>query len=222
MSSVKILVLSCDKYEDTFEGFHHCMEKFWPDHPEIIYQTETIKNPFYKTINADYPLKLWSRGTREVLRKIEAEQILLMVCDCFIRKPVDTARFKQACEILSGNIACINFEKCFDYNDEEIGVPGFRKRRRGSDFEVSIMCGLWDREKLINVLAIDGDPWDMERAQNNCGYDYLINSGDYIIDWGYITHKGFGISNQLWYQEAVDFLESEGIHVDLNKRGIRP
>lgn len=219
---MKILVLSCDIYEDTFEAFHHCMEKYWSDHPQIIYQTETVQNPYYKTINANYPLSQWSRGVREVLKQIKDKQILLMVCDCFIRKPVDVERFKYACKNLKGNIACINFEKSFDYNDEETDLIGFKKRRRGSDFEVSIMCGLWDREKLLNVLSVDGDPWYMERIQNHCGYDYLINSGDYIIDWGYITHKGFGISNQLWYKETVDFLESEGIHVDLTKRGVRP
>lgn len=47
---MKILVISCDKYGDTFEPFHHCMEKYWPDHPEIFYSTETVKNPYYETI----------------------------------------------------------------------------------------------------------------------------------------------------------------------------
>lgn len=219
---MKILVLSCDIYEDTFEAFYHCMEKYWADHPQIIYQTETVQNPYYKTINANYPLDQWSRGVREVLQQIRDKQILLMVCDCFIRKPVDVERFKYASKNLKGNIACINFEKSFDPQDEETDLIGFKKRKHGSDFEVSIMCGLWDREKLLNVLSVDGSPWHVEFLQNNCNYDYLINSDDYIIDWGYITHKGFGISAGLWYKETVEFLEKEGIQVDLNIRGIKP
>jgi hypothetical protein len=55
---MKILVLSCDKNDDTFEAFHHCMEKYYPEHPEIIYATETIINPYYKTITKKYPLNL--------------------------------------------------------------------------------------------------------------------------------------------------------------------
>ena len=43
-----ILVCSCDKDGDLFEPFHHCIEKYYPEHPEIIYATETIKNPYYK------------------------------------------------------------------------------------------------------------------------------------------------------------------------------
>ena len=37
-----ILVASCDKNGDIFEAFHHCIEKYWKNHPEIIYATETL------------------------------------------------------------------------------------------------------------------------------------------------------------------------------------
>ena len=39
---MKILVCSCDKNNDLWELFYHCMEKYWPDHPEVIYSTETV------------------------------------------------------------------------------------------------------------------------------------------------------------------------------------
>ena len=72
---MKILVCSCDKDEDIFYAFHHCMEKYYPEHPEIIYATETIKNPYYKTISINYPLELWTKRIRETLRLIEDDKI---------------------------------------------------------------------------------------------------------------------------------------------------
>ena len=53
---MKILVLSCDKNKDLWEPFKHCIEKYYPNHPEIIYATETIKNPYYRTICYNIPL----------------------------------------------------------------------------------------------------------------------------------------------------------------------
>ena len=44
----KIIVISCDKNEDLFKPFYHCIEKYWPNHPEIVYSTESVVNPFYK------------------------------------------------------------------------------------------------------------------------------------------------------------------------------
>ena len=150
-----ILVCSCDKDGDLFEAFHHCIEKYYPSHPEIIYATETIKNQYYKTINKNYPLKQWTKRIRETLQEINDNQILLMIDDIFIRKPVDIKRIEYARSILKGNVALINFEKVFNKEDKECGLNGFKMRKKGSEYEISLMCGLWDKEKLIDVLKKD-------------------------------------------------------------------
>ena len=80
---MKILVLSCDKNVDTFFPFYHCMEKYYPDHPEVIFATETVVNPYYKTICKSYPLDKWTRRIRETLAEIDDDKILIMIDDCF-------------------------------------------------------------------------------------------------------------------------------------------
>ena len=216
---MKMLVLSCDNCEDTFEAFHHCVEKYYPNHPEIIYATETIKNPYYKTINKNYPLSIWTKRIRETLKEIDDEQILIIMDDCFIRQPVDTERIEYLSTQLKGNIAMFEFEKSWDPNDEETNIIGMKKRKHGSSYEVCINCSLWQKDKLIDVLSRDSDPWDVEVNQDNKGYDYYINSGDYIIDWGYVTWIPTGIFRGKWCRNIIPFFEKEGIEVDYEKRG---
>ena len=216
---MKILVLSCDKNEDTFYPFYHCMEKYWENHPEIIYSTETIENPYYKTICKNYPLEIWTRRIRETLEEIDDNDILIMIDDCFIRNKVDVKRINYARKHLKGNIAMFNFEKSFDSDDIETTLKGFKKRKHGSAYEVSIMCGLWDKEKLLKVIEEDSNPWEVEGKQNNCNYDYYINSGDYIIDWGYVTYIYTGICKGKWCKNVVPFFEKEKIVIDYDKRG---
>lgn len=216
---MKILVLSCDKNEDTFEPFYHCMEKYYPEHPEVIYATETIKNPYYKTICHNIPLEKWTERIRKTLNDIEDEQILIMMDDFFIRQPVDTKRIEYLCTKLKGNIATFCFEKSYDNNDEETEVEGMKKRQHGADYEVALNCGLWQKDKLIDILKGEYTPWQVEGNQDNCGYDHYINSGDYIIDWGYVTWIPAGIFKGRWMREIVPFFEKEGLKVDYNKRG---
>lgn len=216
---MQILVCSCDKNQDTFYPFQHCMEKYWRSHPEVIYSTETVSNPYYRTISKDYPLNQWSRRIRETLQELD-QNVLLMVDDIFIRKQVDLFRIREIENYLSGNIACLNFEKCFD-GVQDIGLNGFGKRYKQAPWAVSIMCGLWDREKLIDVLEGDMSPWDVERIQPTKGYDYCINTGDYIIDWGYRNFSYFGLHGGKWCSEIVPFFEKEGIDIDLTIRGIK-
>ena len=216
---MKILVLSSDNNIDLFDPFHHCMEKYWKKHPEVIYTTETIKNPYYKTICKNYPLEIWSKRIRETLQEIDDNQILIMVDDCFIRNKVDKKRIEYACNHLVGNTAMFNFEKQFDSNDIDVGLDRFKKRNHGASYEVSIMCGLWDKNKLIKVLSYDLNPWDTEYKQNNCNFDYFINSGDFIIDWGYEPYTYAGVRKGKWCKEVISFFEKEGIKIDYEKRG---
>lgn len=214
-----IVVCSCDKDKDLFYPFYHCMEKYYTNHPKIIYVTETIKNPYYKTICKNYPLEQWTKRIRETLKEIPDNEILLMIDDIFIRKTVDTKRIDYARANLKGNIACFNFEKVFNPEDKESGLNGWKIRQKGSEYELSIMCGLWNKEKLIHILEKDSNPWDVEYNQDTKGYDYLINSEDYIIDWGYKTFKPVGVVKGKWAREIVDFFKKEGIEIDYEKRG---
>ena len=216
---MRIVVLSCDKNEDIFFPFKHCLEKYYPNHPEVVYFTETKKNPYYKSICKNYPLNKWTRRRRESLKEIDDDKILLMIDDIFIRNKVDTKRINYACENLTGNIAMFNFEKSFDDNDIETTLKDFKKRPHPSPYEISLMCGLWDRKKLIDILCDDSDPWSVEYNQNTKGYDYYINSGDYIIDWGYKTFECVGLVKGKWAKEIIPFFKKEGIEIDYEKRG---
>lgn len=219
---MKIIVMSCDKNEDTFKPFHWCMEEYYPNHPEIIYFTESINNPFYRTISIPHELNEWTKGVREFLKWIDDDYVLLMMDDLFIRQPVDENRIKKAKLILelNPNIACMNFEKSWDSKDEATVYNGWSKRQKGSEYEVSLMCGLWNKDKLAHVLDRECNPWEIELNQDSKGYDYFINSGDYIIDWGYEHFKPCGIVKGKWTRECIDYLKSKGFELDWTRRGI--
>ena len=216
---MKIVVFSCDSCVDTFDAFHHCIEKYYPNHPEVIYITETIKNPYYKTICKNYPVELWSKKIREALKEIDDNKILLMTDDNFIRQPVDIERINYVEDNLKGNIAMFNFEKSFDINDKECEYIGFKKKNLDGIAVNSIMCGMWQKDKLINVLNITCKPWEIERLNIAFDYDYYINSGDFIIDIGYKFQQPFAITKGKWAREVVPFLEKEGIKINYEKRG---
>lgn len=214
-----ILVASCDKNGDTFEAFHHCIEKYWKSHPEVIYATETLINPYYKTINYNIPLEHWTVRIRKTLDEIEDNQILFMIDDCFIRDYVDTERIEYLKTQLKGNIAVFSFEQSFDSNDTETEVIGMKKRQHGSPYEVTLLCGLWQKDKLYKILEDDCNYWEVEGRQKNHGFDFYINSGDNIIDYGGRPFEPAGIFKGLWCKEVVSFFDKEGIKIDYSKRG---
>lgn len=217
---MKIVVMSCDKNEDLFVPFHKCMEKYWKDHPEIIYITETIENPFYKTICKNYEdMEVWTKKIRESIKEIDDDKILLIVDDLFIRDYVDTERIKYVEDNLKGNIALFNFEKSYDSNDIESQYEGFKKRDKNGMVLTSLMCGMWQKDKLLTVLNITCQPWEIERLNIGHDFEYYINSGEWIINFGYVFQKAFSITRGKWAREIIPFFEKEGIEVDYSERG---
>ena len=216
---MKILVLSCDKNEDIFEPFYKCMEKYYPNHPEIIYATETIKNPYYKTICKDIPFDLWTKRIRETLKDVEDNHILILMDDCFIRNKVDEERIKYVDSILGRNMAYFNFEKSFDSLDTKCEYKGFKKKNIKGIAINSIMCGMWQKDKLIDALNITCQPWEIERLNIAFNDEYYINAEDFIIDFGYRFQHPFAITKGKWCKEIVPFFEKEGITMDYSTRG---
>jgi len=215
-----IVVFSCDKNKDLWFPFYYCIEKYYPNHPEIIYKTEKLKNPYYKTICKNYPLNKWTLGIKETLEGIEDNQILFLADDIFIRKPVDIDRINYCIKVMQKYpIACMNFEKSFDKHDIKTNIKGFKKRQKGSRYEMSIMCGLWDRKTLVDIMSCEKTPWELEETYKNTKYNFYINSSNYIIDWGYETWQHAGIKQGKWCKEAKYFFDNEGIKIDYEKRG---
>ena len=108
---MKILVMSCDKNEDLFYPFYHCIEKYWPDHPEVMYSTETKINPYYKTICKNYDINKWTKRVRESVQEINDDFILLMVDDIFIRQKVNNDSIISLTKYFDDNTASFNLER---------------------------------------------------------------------------------------------------------------
>ena len=215
---MKILVASCDKNEDLFEPFHHCLEKYWPNHPEVIYSTETIKNPYYKTICKNYSIEKWTTRIKETAREIDDRYILLMCDDIFLIDYVDDFKVNSLIKYFDKNTASINLHKSGDPNNIKIDELVSERSEKGN-YKTSVMCSLWKKWKLLKVFNWDTDPWKFETANIHRGYRYL-SVNDLILKWGY-NWKGdiFGVYRGKWVKKTVDFLNKEGLNIDYSKRG---
>lgn len=216
---MKILVMSCDKNEDLFIPFYLCMEKYWTNHPEIIYCCEKIKNPFYRTINVNYPLEKWTKRVYECVKQIDDDYILLTVDDLFIRERVNNERIMKLTRLLVDNVASINLEFSFDSLDVPY-VNGILIRNNKGKFKLSCMCQIWRKSALLDLFNVELDPWSFEKNNESKNYDFFISERGDFINWGKRrdTWK-WGVVRNKWTKECKDFFDKECIFLDYSKRG---
>ena len=217
---MKILVLSCDKNEDLFPLFHHCIEKYWPEHPEVYYSTESIVNPYYKTICHAYDIEHWTKRIRETVGQIDDEFILIMVDDIFIQERVDNNKVLNLIRYFKENTASLNLQPTFDIDDCAI-KDDIMERNPNGEFHVSVMCSLWKKSALLDVFNYDTNPWQFEWDNKKKGYQYLVTWNGGYLNWGFTKKTWrFGLHYGQWFKEAITFFNKEGIKIDYTKRGI--
>ena len=218
--SLIILVMSCDKYSKyTSELFHHCIEKYWSNHPKVYYCNETTNNEYYETFKVNYPVEMWTRRVKECLEQIDTDIVLVCPDDTFFRAKVNDKVIKKLCTYIDNKLIAINLEPPFDcYNVNEI----LSIRNPQGRWLTSFMPQLWNRKKLIELLnGKDLNPRQAEKLGANSPYTFgIIATNLTDIDFG----KRFGvypyaITEGKWATEMIDFCKQENIEIDFNELG---
>lgn len=216
--SFKIVVMSCDNNEDLWFPFHHCIEKYWKNHPQVIYSTETKVNPYYSTICLNCPMEKWTKRVYDTIKDLECDNVLLMVDDIFIRKNVNNELIEIIESYVGGIIGGLNLEKSFDKGDIALDYLIALRNPKGK-YKTSVMCQLWNRKAMLDIFKVDKNPWTFESDNQGLNYVFLITNYGNVIEWGYNEHKWFGIRKGKWCRECKEFFDKEHIEIDYSIRG---
>lgn len=220
-----VAVLSCDKYADCWMPFFKLKEKYWRSCPfdtYLITEGQLQDRPagcHFIGINES----IWSKRVREGLSQISTKYVIILMDDFFLRKKVDTKRIQRLIERFPENAACFSFDINNDRNALHSEVKGFVKRPRNAEYRLSCQAALWNRQKLIELLAEDCNPWHWESSVPSSDYDFYINcTNHWTFDYGK-KNILFGIFRGKWYRrDVVPLFKREHIEVDYSKRGFFP
>ena len=216
----KILVMGCDRYSKyTTELFHHCIEKYWINHPEIIYCNESVINPYYKTVCVDMPVQKWTQRVRIALEQIDSDIVLICPEDTFLRKKVNDKVLNKLCTYIDNKLIAINLEPPFDcYNINEI----LSIRNPQGKWLTSFMPQLWNKKKLLELLGDkELNPREAERLGKNTPFSYgIIATNNIDFDFGKVLGVyPYAIVEGKWAKEMIDFCKQENIEIDFSELG---
>lgn len=212
---ISVLVMSCDKFEDTWEAFFKLYYKYFKNDYKTYICTEKKTCKYGNNIKTQGS---WTKRVREALEQIDTEYVLFMLDDFFIRDYVDKDRINALIKCFKPNTAVFNFE--MNKHSKIIGtmVNGFVNRQNKQMYLCSCQPSLWNRKKLIELLQEDMTPWEWETQILDSKYDFYINTTKPIIDIGY-NQLAWGIVQGKWATEMIELNRKEGLGLDFTKRG---
>jgi len=226
-----VIIKTCDNFSDVWRPFFILFDKFWPDCPWPIYlisETQVFAHPKVITLNTGTDCE-WSAMMIHALGQIETPNILFLLEDYFLNKPVSSEEITRLLEALKNDGAsCLRLYPTISMelkpsNSEYFGVIDNRE-----EYLVSTQASIWKKEELLSLLVPTENVWDFERnasvrARNkqvrfcsvwlNTASD-KIDEGNYPFRYLFLT----SITRGKWTMKTVDYCKKNAVFLDLSVR----
>ena len=194
-----ILIMSCDKFSDLWQGQVEFLEKYWHDREMdtfIVTDKETLKQFDKVSIIVAGEEKEWSERLKFALESVKTEYVFFTLDDYFLREPVDNSKIKKLTYIMK--------KDGYDYirlylwprspRNSRIKEYGkFYSINTNDKYGVNLFPSIWKKDFLMKTLEKPRNIWQYEvslsktatKINAKCGVS--LNGEFKIID---IIRKG--------------------------------
>lgn len=186
---MKIVVSCSDKYIQALKVFSYFFNKYFIDEEGKVFLADIAGyNPptnfelpdnfiFHSISKTCYPKEKWVDGFLEYLDSIGDDHLILFLEDYWLCRYVDISAIRYLLELMKYDSSILRADLTSDRQFAG-GVKdiGYYKRldlidAKGSQYEMSLQCGIWNRKLLIDVLGkLPKDAhsaWDVELVGTN-------------------------------------------------------
>lgn len=175
---MRIFVLTSDGYSHSVLGFSYLFNKYWSPSQEVIvagynkFPSELPANFTKHRIGRqeDYPVNKWSDGLIGLLKDFPQDEVFLLFFeDYYITEPVHLREVNMLYDYMLQFRYVLKMDMYTDRRYaagvQKYGMCGhipLLKSDYNSQYHMSLMCGLWNREIMLQVLKPGQTPWQVE------------------------------------------------------------
>ncbi len=162
--SCAVLVMSCDAYRDLWRPFFTLFWRYWPDCPFPVFlgsTQATYDDARVTTLAAgDFA---WSKTLRTCLERIDADYVLLLLEDYFLKSRISTASVLRALtcvHALQGTVLRLYPHPGPDAGISELSDIGRIHAR--APYRISTQPAIWNRAELLRIPRDQESIWQFE------------------------------------------------------------
>lgn len=212
MDDISIVVVSCEKFKDTWRIMHESL-KLIPRNQEVkVYWITDGDFPFKSEDEGVFQIKLgtdegWVYNLKSGLEKIESEYILYLQDDFFLTKKHPENWLNDVLGIVQNND--LDYYRVFppyigvSENDRKVNLAKY-----SDNYALCLRPSLWLRSSFIRLLSSELNPWEFERQIKNFikGNSIQLKIGSVPFDYCNQLHintlKHTAIHKGYWTREA--------------------
>ena len=196
-NDIKIIVTTYNGSDWTLQPFIYLFNTYWISGSDVTILGET-KPDFnlprnFKFVSAGkvWPQKEWSNGLIKYLHSIPEQYVVILLDDYWINRTVDIRGVETLKEYMTFHKDILRIDLTMDrlystgpqYPDGDHNYDKYGHydlvNFPGTDYQMSLQPGIWNKALLLDVLEFGWSPWDVELSGTS-----VVNSREEMIVLG--------------------------------------
>ena len=220
LKRLAVLVMSCDKYSDTWSTFFAYFWKAWPDCPFPVYLGSTVMRYADHRVTSVRSISdsSWSESALSYLEQIDSEYVLLIQDDFFIEGQVltdDVISCLDAVDQLSAEYCRLVPDRSRLKKITKSGFARFGWISVSNPYRISNQVSIWRKMTLSHHIRDGESPWEFEILGSDrtrtTKYGYLS------AKWSVFLYEGHGaLVRGRWTKKGLAMAKT----VDANLKGV--
>lgn len=207
--SIRVIVVSNDKYAWALKPFSYLFNTYWSSLQEvnvigISSPIDYLPNNFnFSPIHKNYPAKEWSTSLIDYLETIDDDLFVLLLEDYWLCRTVDCQGISSLCDYIHYiNLPILKMDltndRIHDWGKDypEIKDMGYWGRHDivfspvGTPYRMSLQAAIWNRKKLLEVLPRGKTPWEVEMHVNPSEEYFVLGTREFPLRYANAILKG--------------------------------
>lgn len=217
--SCAVLVMSCDAYRDLWRPFFTLFWRYWPDCPFPVYLGATYaKYDDQRVTTLAAGDETWGNAFRRCLERIDAEYVLLLLEDYFLKDPISTPALLRALttvDALEGAVL-----RLYPSPGPDVELPGQDEIGLiclDAPYRVSMQPAIWSRAALLHITRDEESIWEFEWKGTR--RSRAIDKGFFatfepVLRYRHVVERG------RWFRSAAKHYRREQIGCDFAARSV--
>jgi hypothetical protein len=219
MSSLPVLVVSCDRYADLWRPFFQLFWRRWPDCRGPVFlgsNYATYDDPRIQPLRIGEDVT-WAAGLRSMLDAISAEYVIVMLEDFLLMRTVDNERIERLVDIaVSEQLGCLRLYSIFPPATAVARYPELGSFAPGESWRVTAQAAIWRVDTLRRFLVPGFSAWDFEQVGTQMSDfmpDRIWGVREPALVYDHAIEKG------RWRPQGIEICREADVVVDFSKRG---
>lgn len=172
-----VVVTTSDNYLNSVRIFAYLFNKYWCAEQQVIvlgFAEPSFRLPVNFSFvsmgrQKDYPVNKWSNALIEFLDVSNFDHFALMLEDYWLVRKVNVRAIEMLFDYANQFRNVLKIDLCTDRlysfgmtDYAECNYIDLIRSDYNSQYHMSLMTGIWNRELLLNYLIPDETPWDVE------------------------------------------------------------